>query len=442
MSALILSLYLGLIFGITFWVSRGQTVKSYVLNDRKTSLLMLILSGTATFLGAPATVFVVSEAVKGSLLTGLVMMLGFPLSLVFLGILAPKIRAMGDKFNATTIADFYGHRFGNKNKILIVFFQLSFLAIGIGMQVVAASYLLSSLFGMSYFAAAVLLFAIAAAYSIIGGLKTDIITDAIQFGFIILTFVLLAIFLLVDTSFVTVLEATPKKMLMPFNQSNLPMILLMMCGILPYKIINAYDWQRVLSAKNEKIARTACFWTAGIVFLIQALMVFLGVYAFYQLKGIEIPDMALFTLISKMPWGLGSLGLAMILALTMSTLDSLSVSGSALISHNLLNNENKIWLARGVTLLFTLVTFAIVLIFPSVATLGYFSVAWSLIPLATILFGIYGKKLSDQGAFLALILPMVATLVAYPFYGLICIVASPLLSLLIILVYDRFLQRR
>ena len=117
MNIVILTLYLGLIFGITFLVSRNQTVKSYFLNDRKTSLSMMTFSGSATFLGAGATVFVVSEAVKGSLFTGIVMMLGFPLSFIILGFLAPRIRAMGNKFNAMTIADFYGDRFGNKNKI-------------------------------------------------------------------------------------------------------------------------------------------------------------------------------------------------------------------------------------------------------------------------------------------------------------------------------------
>lgn len=436
---LILSLYLGVIFVITFIVSRNQTVKSYVLNDRKTSLLMMVLSGSATFLGAAASVFVVSEAVKGSLLTGIIMMFGFPLSFVLLGFLAPKIRAMGTKFNAMTIADFYGNRFGNKNKILMVVFQLIFFLMGIGMQVVAVSYLLSSLFGISYFSAAILLFLISATYSVIGGLKTDIVTDAIQFGFILLTFVLLALFLLANTSFSTVLEATPKEMLIPFSQKNLPLVLLMLCGILPYEIVSAHIWQRILSATDEKVAQRASFWTAGVIFLIQGLVVFLGLYAFYKLRGMATPDLALFTLISDtMPLGLGSLGLATILAITMSSLDSLFVSGSVLISHNLLGNKNKIWLARGITLLFALTTFVIALIFPSVATLGYFSVAWCLIPLATILFGIYGEKLSNQGAFWALLLPMIATLVAYPFVGFICIIASPLLSLLIILVYDRF----
>lgn len=442
MNIAILAIYLGLIFGVTFLVSRHQTVKSYVLNDRKTSLPLMVFSGSATFLGAAATVFVVSEAVKGSLFTGIVMMIGFPLSFVVLGFLAPKIREMGNKFNAMTIADFYANRFGEKNKILLVVFQLIFYVMGIGMQVIAVSYLLSTLFGISYLYASILLFAISAAYSVIGGLKTDIITDAIQFGFILLTFILLAIFLSVDTNFTTVLEATPSKMLQPFNLKNIPITLLMMCGILPYEIVSAHIWQRTLSAANSKVARDSSFLTAGMIFLIQGLMVFIGLYAFYKLKGTDVPDMALFTLIKNtMPYGLGSLGLAAILAITMSSLDSLFVSGSVLISHNLLNNKNKIWQARGITLLFAVVTFAVALIFPSVATLGYFSIAWSLIPLATILFGIYGKKLSDEGAFWALLLPMIVTLIAYPYIKFMCIIASPLLSLLVILVYELSIKK-
>ena len=162
----------------------------------------------------------------------------------------------------------------------MIIFQLIFYVMGIGMQVVAVSYLLSTLFEISYLSASILLFVISAAYSVIGGLKTDIITDAIQFGFILLTFILLAIFLVIDTNFTIVLDAIPQKMLMPFNQKNIPITLLMMCGILPYEIVSAHIWQRTLSAANTKIARDSSFLTAGVIFLIQAFMVFIGLYAF------------------------------------------------------------------------------------------------------------------------------------------------------------------
>ncbi|MCL2629605.1 MAG: sodium:solute symporter family protein [Alphaproteobacteria bacterium] len=442
MTTFIIITYLALMLGIAFVVSRRQTVKSYVLNDRKTSLPFMVFSFAATFLGAGATVFIVAEAAQGSLLTGILFATVFPLSIIVFGILAPRIRSMGTKFNAVTIADFFGNRFGIPSRRLMVILQLVLIAMAIGTQIVAVSWLLSALLGISYATAAVLLFVVSMAYSAMGGLKMDIITDAIQFWLIILTFVLLGYFLLRDTSFLTVLQSTPPEMLNPFNKGNIAKYLMLVPSLFAYLIAGGIYWQLLLSAKSEKVVRKSMFISAGVVFLIQVLMVCFGIYAYNMLKGMANPDLAFFTLMGHvMPQWLTGLGLAAILAIVMSTLDSAFIAGSTMISNELLDKKKKVWSVRGITVAFAVAVFVITMIFPSISTLMFFGLTWLMIPVAAILLGMYGKKLSGRAAFWSMLMPMILTLASYYYLGAHLIMINPIVALIIILLFDKIFKK-
>lgn len=429
--------YLIILLAIALYVSRKQSIKGYLLNNRKTSTFLLVLSNVATYIGAGATVFVVSEMAHGNLLSSLGLALGIPLSFVLFGLIAGKIRKSGTDFNTTTIADFFGIKFGRSNRILMSILQIVSIALTIGIQVVAVSWLIAHVLGISYLLAVILLFSISSIYSAIGGLKADIITDAIQFFIIALLFVMLGIFIQTSPNFGTdIMVAFNNISNLINNNMALPFILLV--GVMSVNLITQpTNWQLALSAQDESSIKKSCWWAAGITLIIQMMVLFFGLYAFGTLAHLSNHDLAFFQLIQNtMPKWMAGFGFAGLLAISMSSLDSSFIAASAIITGEF-RNIKRTGTVRLFTLLFGLFVFALVMAFPSIATLGYFSVAWSLIPLPAVLIGIYNKKTSNKTIFLSMLIPMFMTLIVYPVIGFLSVCFIPLLSGLIIFIGNK-----
>ena len=434
--------YLIILLAVALYVSRKQSIKGYLLNNRKTSTFLLVLSNVATYIGAGATVFVVSEMARGNLLSSLGLALGIPLSFVLFGLIAGKIRKSGTDFNTTTISDFFNIKFGRSNRILMSILQLVSIALTIGIQVVAVSWLIAHVLGISYLLAVILLFSISSIYSAIGGLKADIITDAIQFFIIALLFVILVFFIQMSPNFGTdIIGAFNNMSDLITDKMILPFILLLV--VMSVNLITQpTNWQLALSARDEHSIKKSCWWAAGITFIIQMMVLFFGLYAFGTMANLSNHDLAFFQLIQNtMPKWLAGLGFAGLLAISMSSLDSAFIAASAIITGEF-RNIKRTGTVRLFTLLFGLFVFTLVMVFPSIATLGYFSVTWGLIPLPAVLIGMYGKKTSGKTIFLSVLIPMIMTLIVYPIIGFLSVCFIPLLSVLIIFIGNRYTKQK
>lgn len=429
--------YLLILLAIASYVSKKQSIKGYLLNNRKTSTFLLTLSNVATYIGAGATVFVVSEMARGQFLSCFGFALGIPLSFVLFGLIAGKIRKVGTDFNATTISDFFDIRFGRTNRILMSILQLISIALSIGIQIVAVSWLTAHILGISYLLSVILVFGVSLIYSTIGGLKADIITDAIQFFIIMLLFVGLGFFIPLSENFsqnmMVALNNVPAQINNSFVVSFLCLLVVMAVNL----ITRPTNWQLALSAQDENSIKKSCWWAAASSLLIQLMILFFGMYAFGTMSNLDNHDLAFFQLIENtMPTWMAGLGFAGLLAISMSTLDSAFIAASAIITGEC-TKVKKTSTVRIFTLLFGLFVFGLIMLFPSISTLGYFSITWCLIPLPAVLFGIYNKKISPKTIFLSVLIPMIATLIVYPFIGFMSVFLIPLLSLLIITLSGR-----
>ena len=436
----ILGLYLLMLFAVAIYASRRQNVDGYLLNNRKTSASLLAFSNVANYVGAGATIFIVSEIAQGSLVTGLGFVVGRPLSFIVFALIAAKIRQVGRECNAATISDFFEYRFGVANRRLMSLFQLVFIAMGVSIQVIASSWLISSVLGTSYLVSAIILFAVSALYSAVGGIKADILTDMIQFMVIAALFVLLSIFIYINPDFTQSMSKIGNIGMGNKLGTSLVLLLVMIVSLIVYPT----NWQLTLSARDEKTAYKSCWYSAGLSLIVQSLVVFFGLYAFGALKGITNYNLALFELIQNtMPSYLAGLGLSALLAITMSSLDSLFVAGSSIISGEFLRktSDNAIWEIRLITLLFGCLSFAIALCFPSISKMVYFYTAWGLIPIAVTLLGIYKINISQRSVFASMLISMLAIFIVYPLAGFASIWYIPLLSLIIVVVMNKFTKQ-
>ncbi len=435
----ILISYLLILFAIAIFTSHRQTVDGYLLNNRKTTTSLLAFSNVANYVGAGATIFIVSEIAQGSLVTGLGFVIGRPLSFILFSLIATKIRKIGQECNATTISDFFEYRFGIVNRRLMSLFQLVFIAMGVSIQVIASSWLISSVLGTSYFTSALILFAVSALYSTIGGIKADILTDTIQFMVIAILFVLLSIFIILTPDFIPSMDMLTD-IGNPFQSDKMGTSLVLLMTMVVSLIVYPTNWQLTLSASDKKSAYKSCWYSALLSLIVQSFVVFFGLYAFGSLKNVTNYNLALFEVIKNtMPSCLAGLGLSALLAITMSSLDSLFVAGSSIISGEFLREKDNrsIWKIRLTTLIFGCLSFAIALGFPSISKMVYFYTAWGLIPIVVTLLGIYNVNISNKSVALSMIISMLAIFVIYPLAGFASIWIIPLLSMIIIVAMNK-----
>jgi len=445
---IVLLIYLAIIFFIAWFFSRNESVESYFLNKKKTSLWLMTFSTVSTVVGAGATVAIVSEVYNSGISYGLALPFSFVIGMIILGITAKKIKIIGDEYEAHTIVDFFHKRFDVKNQILTGILQLFLLIIWIGIQAVAIASLAYVLTGINYQLALFFTAVITILYTAIGGLKADIITDFIQFWIILGMFVILAIVSYNHVgSFSNLVANLPKGHLNPFAFGGISWFIgvILLSGWL--YLGNTTHWQRIFSAENQKIARKSFFLAIPFVLLLSTLVLFIGLVATTSLSGIK-QETAIFALMEKLlsPALIG-VGFASILAVIMSSIDSLLIGGSTIIYKALFKNENansneKLFYAKGITALFGILGFFLAFLIPNIITLSLVVTYLALIFVPAIFAGIYSKKVSANASFYSILIPTIVLFILFPIIKENTFIITTPLSILIILLFDKIFKNK
>ncbi len=443
-----LIIYFVLMLLVAWYSSRKESLETYYLNKRKTSLWLMTFSNVATIVGAGATVAIVSEVYNSGISYGLALPISFVVGMILLGILATKIRAIGEKYDAYSIVDFFEKRFGRKNKILVGFSQIFLLVIWIAIQAVAVATLASALIGVNFQLAIILAIGVTILYTTLGGLKTDILTDFIQFWIILIVFIIMAVFGYSQVGgFENLFANLPKGHLNPFGFGGISWFIgaILLSGFV--YLANTAHWQRILSAENEKIARKSFFYSIPFMIVISLTVLFFGLLASVMLTGIN-QDSAIFFLMDKIlpPWLIG-VGFASILAVIMSSIDSLVVGGSTIVyravfKKNQLENRKEVIYARLITALFGIVGGFIAFIVPNIITLSLFVTYLTLIFVPAIFAGLYSERITGKASFYSILIPIILLIVLFPIVGKNTFLITTLSAVLIILFYDKIFKRK
>ena len=441
---LTVALYLLILFSIVLLTCRKQNIESYFLNKRGTSLLFMIFSNVATLIGAGAVVIVISEAHKGSLAIGFINISTFIIAILILGFMAGKIRDIGEKHKISTIVDYFQVRFGNKNRILMVVYQLILLMAWIGIQAMAVSILLSEILGISYFEAIFLVMAVCLLYSMVGGLKADIILDFVQFWVMLSVYLFMGFIAYKHGDIFNMIQNTPKEVLNPLYYKGTAWFVFGAIMISAAYVSSAPHWQRIISADSKETAQKSFFYSAPIVLVITSVILFLGLYAYHHVAGLDNSDKAVFVLMDNLlpAWATG-IGYAAIIATVTSSLDSMFVAGSTIVYREFISNRNtKIIKARMITLLFGSLGILSALIFPRLVDLGIFYFSLAAIPAATIIFGMISQKHSANANFYSILIPMILLFALYPLLTSKTFLLTTSLSILIALLYDKIFIKK
>jgi len=445
---IILFIYLALMFGVVWYFSRKESLSAYFLNNKKTSLWLMTFSTVATIVGAGGVVAIVSEVYNSGISYGLALPISFVAGMLILGIMAKKIKTIGDEYEAQTIVDFFAKRFDRKNKILTGILQILLLTIWIGIQAVAIASLASVLVGLEYEIALILSAVVVILYTTMGGLKIDIITDFIQFWIILIVFLILAFIGYSEVGGISnLLSNVPQGHLNPFGFGGIGWMIgvIVLSGFI--FLGNTTHWQRIFSADNEKTARNSFYPSIPFVILLGFIVLFLGLVSSVLLSGIK-QEFAIFLLMDKiLPPSLVGIGFASILAVIMSSIDSLLIGGSTIIyrgvfDKNELNSKKKMLYARLITAIFGTIGFLVAFLIPNIITLSLLATYLALIFVPPIIAGIYSKKTTSNASFYSIIIPTILLLVLFPFLKESTFVITSPLGILMIIFYDKIFKTK
>ena len=443
---LIIIIYLFLTFVIAWYFSRKESLEDYFLNKKKTNLWLMTFSTVATVFGAGASVAIVSEVYNSGISYGLALPVSFLFGMLILGLAAKKIKSIGDEYGAYTVVDFFHKRYDKKNKILVGILQLFLLIIWIAVQAVAIASLVSVLIGVDYTIALILTAVITICYTSLGGLKVDIITDFFQFWIIMIVFVALAFIGYQEVGgFSNLISNVPKEHFNPFAFGGISWFIgaILLSGFL--YLGNTTQWQRIFSAESQQTAKKSFYLSIPFLVVLGLITIFLGLISSVLLSGIK-QENAIFLLMNELltPTFAG-IGFAAILAVIMSSIDSLLVGGSAII-YKAMFKENgsiekrRLLYARIITTLFGILGFVIAFILPNIITLSLLVTYLAIIFVPPIISGLYYKKTSSEASFWSILIPTIVLFSLFPFVKENTFLISGTLGIVIIIFYDKLFK--
>ncbi len=444
--AIIIIYMLGILI-VGVWVVRKQkmTTSSYFLAGRSLNWAFI---GAALFASNISTIHLVGLAAAGyrdGMVQG-----NFEWMATFLLILLGLVFApFYFRNKISTLPEFLEKRYGGASRSLLAFLAIiGALFMHIGISLYAGAVVFETFFGIDKWFSIIIISVITSIYTVLGGLKSVVITETIQTVILILgagIMALIAIFALPDKGIHTLAELKevlrPDQMILlrsAESSSNLPWYSI----LLGYPVIGIWYWcadqtivQRVLGARSERDAQIGPIFAGFIKILPVFIMVIPGILA-YALFGDIIGDNAnnaLPVLITELlPTGLKGLLSAALLAALMSTIAAALNSSATLVSVDIVkrirpktSDKQQVTIGRWtavVVMIFAIAWSPMIEQFRSIFDAINTILAVLAPPIAVVfLWGVFSKRGTKEASFVTIvtgfILGAIAFMIDFPAFG-------------------------
>ena len=343
-SGAVLLLYTALLFGIA-WISsrRVHNYSDYLVAGRRLGTPLASLSLLATWFGAGTLLASAEEVRSVGLSAAALEPIGPGICLLLVGLFyAAPLRRQG----LLTLGDFFSGRFGRSAEIVSAAIMVPSFFGWIAAQFSVLAALLGELFQIPLAAGLLLVAAVAVGYTLIGGMWSVTLTDAVQgviVGFALLAFGVSALAELGGGSawggLARLGRETPPDLLTVVPREMTALLAwsgLLIAGALG-NIPGQDVLQRVFSSRSEQVARRACLIAGGLYLGLGAIPVVLGLASRLLLPGYEGDMLAALGRILFSP--LAALGLILlVVSALLSTVDSALISAASVLAQNLLRH--------------------------------------------------------------------------------------------------------
>ena len=328
-----------------------------------------------------------------------------------------------------TMPEFLEKRFSESSRwILTIITLVSYVLTKVSVTVYAGAVVFETLMGIEFWSGALLIVLITGCYTILGGLRAVIYTDALQAMVLIIGSITISVIGLLKIggwgNLVSVVEPTHFNMFLPSDHPDFPWIGMVFAP----PIIGVWYWctdqyivQRVLSAKNVSEARKGTIF-AGYLKLLPIFMFFIpGLIAYAMTKTGQLSygssDQVFPTLVRELlPSGIRGLVAGGLLAALMSSLSSVFNSCSTLFTMDIYKklypetDEKKLVfvgrIATGIVVLSGILWIPFIKVVSGAGLYTYLQSVQAYIapPIASVfLLGLFWSRINASGALAALV---------------------------------------
>ncbi|MCF8367477.1 MAG: sodium:solute symporter family protein [Bacteroidales bacterium] len=257
-----LVIYLILILYLTTRHVKSGDLENYLVNNRSTKTFPLVATTLATFVGGGTSIGLMAMGYESGFAAvgiGIAYVIGF----FILSRFAPRMNRIGRKEKIYSFPQFLNSRFTQDEEhgfsklfssavsgvnIFIFFFLLA-------AQFVGMASLLKFAFVIDYIPAAIISCLIVIAYTAFAGLAGVILTDLLQFIVIVLMIIFIFIpGIYTDTNGLSRISELPASFING-TYYGWAFIVALPLFLAPSVLIRMDIWQRILAAKNEKVAK-------------------------------------------------------------------------------------------------------------------------------------------------------------------------------------------
>lgn len=329
LSYLLLTLYIG--------VKQSRKIhnlRDYAIADKNFPLPVLVATLSATLIGGGSTIGIVEKIYHVGIIF-MVILIGDPIQkLIMAKYIAPQFQRFQ---NMISVGDIIGSKFGRSSQIITGFAGSLFMAGLLGGQMNAMGHVFSSLTGLSQIQSILIGSTIVLIYSTFGGIRAVTITDIFQFSILIITVPMICNIALQDLGGYTALfEKVPASHISwtPREGKLIKYMVTLIVMAIPFLAPDIV--QRMLMAKDTKQISLTMKISAliSVPFYIVVGMVGLIILA---INPTLAPSEAFPYLIQYLlPVGIKGIAIAGIMAVIMSTADSILNAASVVFVHDFL----------------------------------------------------------------------------------------------------------
>jgi Na+/proline symporter len=354
-------------FAVGAWVSRRMASEAdYILAGRGLGTLLVTFSVFATFFGAEAIVASGGTVYEKGLAGAAVDPFGYAAAIITVGVLfAGALWRRG----LTTFADLFRERYSPRVERLVVIVLLPGSVIWAAVQVRAFGQVMSANSGMGLAGAITLAAVLVGAYSVVGGLLADAVTDFVQGLAVVVGLIVLGIVVAVAAGGVTtgLAQVEPERLTIVDREQGLLGILehlaIPMCGtIVAVELIS-----RFLGARTAQIASTGTVLGGSMYIAVGLIPVFLGLVGPRLLPDVSDAEQIVPRLAEAfLPGVLHVAFVGAIVSAILSTVHATLHAPAAQVSHNIvvrllpgLSEHGKLWAVRLTVMALCVVAYAI-----------------------------------------------------------------------------------
>ncbi len=420
-SAILLTLCLSIVFAILgiFYSKKYQGLNNYLVANRSIGTFSLTTSLISSALGAWILFGPASAATWGGIGAVIGYALGTAFPLFILIYLGQKFRKLYPK--AKTLIEVIRLRFGKKLFKLILVLSIFYMSIFLIAEVTAVSILINYISGVDLWITALIVIVSSLIYTLYGGLRASIFTDNIQF----IVFGLLLLFgfkYLISFNFnefnFAFININKPNLLSVNYLPNFTAGLTFFIAVAATNLFHQGNWQRIYAAKSNEVLKKSLVISFIVIVPIVFMMGFTGLIAVSQNSNVT-PDLAFFSLLLKEQSHILSIVvIALAIALTVSSIDTLINAISSLI----IVDGNKIIKFKGdylklskfIIILLGIITFFVASKGLSILYLFLLADLLCCAAVLTVFYSFYTRSLNEKNAYISISLGLFAGLLFFP----------------------------